>query len=133
MTARPAILRPLAEERGATAVEFAIILVPLILLIIGTIDFGRALYTRNNMIEAADVGARVILLDNSATTEAVAGKIRGAFIAGDEDVLDVGMGTATANGIQFRTIDLSYEFDLLTPFLLTDKVTMTHARRVPLD
>ena len=123
--------RFLAEETGAAAVEFALILLPLILAIIGAIDFGRALYTRNNMSEAADFGARVILLDNAASEAAVTSAIHDAFLAGPDGALAVNLGTASENGIQFRTISLSYDFDLVTPLFVVDRVTMQHIRRVP--
>ena len=123
----------LRGEDGAAAVEFALVLVPLILVIIGVVDFGRVLYTRNNMIEAADFGARVILLDNGAGEAAITDEIRDAFIAGPSDALAVQLGTASENGIQFRTISLAFDFDFVTPLLVTDRITMRHTRRVPLQ
>ena len=121
----------LVEENGAAAIEFALIALPLILLIVGVIDFGRAIYTRNNMIEAADLGARVILLDNVAEGSAVTAEIRDAFIAGPSDALAVDLGTASENGLQFRTITLTYDFDLVAPLVGVDPITMRHTRRVP--
>ena len=130
MTAR-ALLRRLADERGAAAVEFALIAVPLILLMIGTVDFGRVLYTRNNMIAAADVGARVILLDNAAPDAKVEDEVQNAFLAGSGSVAFT-PGTASENGIDFRTITVQYDIDLITPLLVVDRITLDHTRRVPL-
>ena len=132
MTPR-AMLRRLADERGAAAVEFALISVPLVLLLIGIIDFGRALYTRNNLIEAADFGARVILLDNSASDATVAQRVRDAFLAAPDDQLTVTLGTASENGINFRTITLQHDVQLITPLLVVDQVALSHTRRVPLE
>ena len=39
-------------------VEFAVVLVPLLLLIFGLIDLGRAVYVNNSLAEAAREGAR---------------------------------------------------------------------------
>jgi Flp pilus assembly protein TadG len=39
-------------------VEFALVLVPLLLLIFGLIDLGRAVYVNNSLAEAAREGAR---------------------------------------------------------------------------
>lgn len=134
MTPPLAYLREFArDERGATAVEFTIIAVPLVLILVGLIDFGRALYTRNNMIEAADVGARIILLDNAASDAAIADSVRDAFLAAPDDELAVSLGTASESGIQFRTIGLSHEFDLLVPLPAVGRVSMEHTRRVPLE
>jgi Flp pilus assembly protein TadG len=43
---------------GTTAVEFALILVPLLTLIFGGIEFGRLLWTRNAMQQTAVAAAR---------------------------------------------------------------------------
>lgn len=45
-------------ERGAAAVEMAIVLPLLLLLLGGIVDFGRAYYTKNILTNAAREGAR---------------------------------------------------------------------------
>lgn len=125
--------RGLAEERGAAAVEVALILVPLVLLLIGIVDFGRVLYTRNNLIESADFGARVILLDNAATDATVTDAIEGAFLAAPDSELTVTLGTASESGINFRTISVEHDVALITPLLVVDQITLDHTRRVPLE
>lgn len=46
------------SERGAAAVEMAIVLPLLVLLLGGIVDFGRAFYTKNILTNAAREGAR---------------------------------------------------------------------------
>ncbi|MGO9079968.1 MAG: TadE/TadG family type IV pilus assembly protein [Streptosporangiaceae bacterium] len=48
-----------ARERGAAAVEFALLLPVLLLLIFGMIDFGRALNAQITLTQAAREGARL--------------------------------------------------------------------------
>ena len=50
--------RGLRAERGVVAVEFAIILPVLLLLVFGIIDFGHALYMKHVMSDASREGAR---------------------------------------------------------------------------
>ena len=130
---RRRLLQSIADERGAAAVELAIILVPLVLLLIGIVDFGRVLYTRNNMIEAADVGARVILLDNAASNSAVTDAVNEAFLAAPDAELAVTLGTASEGGINFRTISLQHDIALVTPLLVVSEISLDHTRRVPLE
>ncbi len=46
------------SERGAAAVEFALVLTPLLLLVLGTIDWGYYFYVREVVTNAAREGAR---------------------------------------------------------------------------
>ena len=45
-------------DRGAAALEFGLVLIPLLMLIIGVINFGWVLSFRQNMSQAAAEGAR---------------------------------------------------------------------------
>ena len=46
------------DESGATAIEFALVIVPLLLLLLGTFETGRLLWTHHALQEAAISGAR---------------------------------------------------------------------------
>lgn len=46
------------SERGQAAVEFALVLPILLLLVFGIIDFGRILYTKNALTSLSQVTAR---------------------------------------------------------------------------
>ena len=55
------------NRKGQVLVETAIILPILLLLIFGLIDFGRAMYTKNTLNNAARAGARVAAVTKSLT------------------------------------------------------------------
>jgi len=46
--------------RGAVAVEFALVLIPLLLILSGIVEFGRAMWHANVLTKATRDGARVI-------------------------------------------------------------------------
>lgn len=50
-----------ARDRGASAVEFAIVLPLLLLVIAGIVDFGRALFTQVILTNAAREGVRAAI------------------------------------------------------------------------
>lgn len=50
------------SERGAAAVEFALVLLPLLLLLVGIIEFSRVFYLQFRMQEAAREAARTVAL-----------------------------------------------------------------------
>lgn len=60
MNRRPA--RNARQDRGAAAVEFALLLPLLLLLVFGIIDFGRALNAQITLTQAAREGARLAAL-----------------------------------------------------------------------
>jgi Flp pilus assembly protein TadG len=63
----------LSDRRGATAVEFALILPPFLLLLFGVVEFGRALWTQSALHFAVEEAARCATVDatNCATTTQV--------------------------------------------------------------
>jgi Flp pilus assembly protein TadG len=51
-------LKPKQKERGAVAVEMAVLLPLLLLILIGTMEFGRIFNVQNSLTQAAREGAR---------------------------------------------------------------------------
>ncbi|QDT37619.1 TadE/TadG family type IV pilus assembly protein [Stratiformator vulcanicus] len=62
------------SRRGATTVEMAVVLGPLLLIIFGSIEFERALMVSHALEEAARAGCRIAILKGS-TTESVAAEM----------------------------------------------------------
>jgi Flp pilus assembly protein TadG len=56
------------SERGAAAVEFALLLPLLVLLVFGIIDFGRAINAQITITQAAREGARALSLSGGQAT-----------------------------------------------------------------
>src|SRR6266567_3473641 len=57
-----------SRDRGSVAVEFALLLPVLLLLIFGVIDFGRAINAQITLTQAAREGARLAALGQSSAT-----------------------------------------------------------------
>jgi Flp pilus assembly protein TadG len=57
--------RAASHDRGAAAVEFALLLPMLLLIVFGLIDFGRALNAQITLTQAAREGARLAALGQS--------------------------------------------------------------------
>jgi Flp pilus assembly protein TadG len=56
------------HDRGAAVVEFALVVPILLMLVFGIIEFGRLYSIQTSITAAARAGARVMALDNNATT-----------------------------------------------------------------
>lgn len=53
--------------RGQALVEFALVVPILLLVLVGILDFGRAIFAYNSVSNAARSGARVAIVDQSTT------------------------------------------------------------------
>lgn len=104
-----------AEPRGATAVEFALLLPLLLLLVLGTIDWGYYFYLREVVVNASREGARTgTLYVAGGLTEAEAaardyltrGALRGAAT--------VTSGTGAVDSVW---VQVSYPAGSITGFL----------------
>jgi Flp pilus assembly protein TadG len=49
-----------ARQRGSAAVEFALLLVPLLLLSFGVVEYGRAIYQYNTLVKSVRAAARLL-------------------------------------------------------------------------
>lgn len=116
-----------SSERGAVAVELALILPVLILLVLGTVEFGRALNTQITLTHAAREGVRVMAISNDLATAEVAAEEAAVLLNPARttitiDPADCGPGDNV-------TMTISYELDSITgiagPFSLTGKGVMS--------
>ena len=101
-----------------------------IMLSIGILEFGRALWLRNHISHAADVGARTLLLNADATNTDLEDATRAAFV-GDPSALQITVTTQTASGVTYRLIQLQYPLTLFLPGLSTPTITFGLQRRIP--
>ena len=67
--------RTIKNQRGIAAVEFALILIPLVLLVFGTIEFSTLLYDKAVITNASREGARAGIVYGGGGTGDVAGVV----------------------------------------------------------
>jgi Flp pilus assembly protein TadG len=110
-------------ERGAAAVEFAIILPILLLCLLGLIEFGRAIWTQATLDYAVQAAARCAAVD-LLTCGSVAQTQDYAISKAPGLSLTASVFTVTtpACGIQ---VAASLPFDVLVPALLPYSRTLT--------
>jgi Flp pilus assembly protein TadG len=58
------VLKKLRDERGASAVEFGLIIPILLILVLGIVEFGHAFQVQGTLSSAAREGARAMALQN---------------------------------------------------------------------
>jgi Flp pilus assembly protein TadG len=111
-------MRRFRSDSGAVAVEFALVLIPLILILMGVIDFGRAYTQQLSLSAAAREGARVMAVQNDPVTAKA--KVRDAAPALSPAVTDSQIaisGTGCPAGYpvgQTVTVTVTYPLTSLT-------------------
>jgi Flp pilus assembly protein TadG len=99
------------SDRGAAAVEFALLLPLLLVLVFGIIDFGRALNAQITLTQAAREGARLASLKQPNVvpkSQAAASPLTGVGVA-------VTACPAAPTPGADATVQTSYTFEFLTP------------------
>ncbi|MCA1408874.1 pilus assembly protein [Ensifer sp. IC3342] len=133
-------IRPLwRSQSGATAVEFALVCLPLLLLMLGIIEFGRAFYVRNDLSYAADFAARKVLIGqiprdapDGEAQQKLDSAVREAFHGGDPALLQIVTGKETVDGIDFRVLSIQYPFTFVLPGLSESPFNLQLSRRIPI-
>jgi Flp pilus assembly protein TadG len=113
----------LSDRRGATAVEFSLILPALLLLLFGIVEFGRLLWTQSALHFAVEEAARCATVDaaNCGSASAVQSfaVARAAGLGLQKSVFSL---TSPACGNQ---VSASYPFPFVLATLFPYSITLT--------
>ena len=106
------------SERGAAAVEFALVLPLLVLLIAGIAEFGRLYYLQTTISGAAREGVRAMALQNNAgAAQSVAKTAAGAVGLSDAQIVVTppsGSCLSTSTTPVTATVTITYNTALMT-------------------
>ena len=103
--------------------EFALVSMILLMLILGMIDFGRALYTKDNLTSAAREGGRFAAVDPDPGSRVAAIKdtvikhmspFGGAALTASQITITF-TPSSTPSLLQSVTVSISYPFEPITP------------------
>jgi Flp pilus assembly protein TadG len=121
------------SERGAAAVEFAILLPLLLMLVLGTIEFGRAYNAQITLTNAARDGVRVMAISGNQTAARSAAKNAAVALNPGLQDTNIQFGTACPSTIPAgtspqATFTIKYTLSTITgiagPFPMTGKGVM---------
>lgn len=116
--------------RGATAVEFALLLPVLLAVLLAVLEFGRALWLRQDMQFAVEEAARFALVDETATSAAIVARAAARMAAvGPAAAATQLTATLDAGAV---TVTATTDFAPVVPGLLPPgAVTLTARARLP--
>ncbi|GAA0214417.1 hypothetical protein GCM10010492_10280 [Saccharothrix mutabilis subsp. mutabilis] len=99
------------DDRGAAAVEFALLLPILLVLVLGLVDFGRALNAQVTLTQAAREGARVAALKKPN----VVTRTQDAATNLDGVAVTVVACPTTPSPTADASVTATYTFEFITP------------------
>lgn len=132
-------------ERGAAAVEFALVMLPLVVLLFGAVQYGLYFWAMQGGSDIARDAARVSSVYDAPTLSCSAfrAKVRDQIdgLVGDSGAATINrtyvdaqspadgvtVGDTVRVSVQFRSIDLNFPF---VPFIHDGRVTSTVESRV---
>jgi Flp pilus assembly protein TadG len=118
-------LRGLARSQGgATIVEFALIAPPLLILLLGIMEAGRALWTQNALNYAVEQAARCASIDANNCGTATQVAAYAANVAGADFGATAFAVSTSACG---HVVDASYPLTLHIPFVGTALTLTAHS------
>jgi Flp pilus assembly protein TadG len=112
----------LKREEGAAAVEFALVLPILILILFGIIEFGFALYNKEVITNASREGARAGIVQAPKLTETAVKDVAKDYLASagwDKTKADVSVTGAAGSFPNSLTVTVNYpySFSVLPNFI----------------
>ncbi|MDB5640759.1 MAG: pilus assembly protein TadE [Hyphomicrobiales bacterium] len=118
------------DTRGSSAIEFALLAVPFLLLIFGSMEFARILWTREVLKQVATAGARCMGITQSecGTGSATDATMSKAFVVAEAarrtltiTATNVTVSTAATCGTVtgFSQVTLAYTYQPILPLLIT--------------
>ena len=103
-------------ERGAAAVEFALILPILILLVLGLIEFSRVYNIQISLSNAAREGARTMAVQNSLSIARSAAIAAAPSISPAVSDAQIAISPTTCTAGATVDVTISYNVSLMTGF-----------------
>ncbi len=119
-----------AHRHGSTALEFAILSVPFLMLVLGTMEIGYDFFVQAALSNAVNVAARSVQVGSaqaSATGKAEASWVASAVCPALRNLLNCGQLYVTISGIPSGTGQNYYTYIQANPPNLTTMVSSTNS------
>jgi Flp pilus assembly protein TadG len=120
-------MRRTRGERGAAAVEFALVVPVLLLLVLGITEFGRAYNVQTTLSGAAREGARAMAVQNSPAAARAAVQNAAAGIGLSDSQISVSPSACPSSSIGSGTtvqVTITYPLSFVTNFFGSSPITL---------
>jgi Flp pilus assembly protein TadG len=128
--------RPRRRGRGQALVEFALVLPVFLLIMLGVVDFGRAVYGFNTIGNAARVGGRVAIVSQTTATIQTAAMTEAIGLGTQASDVVVSYGCTAPYSIGcIASVTVNYTFHPITPIIgaIWQTINMSSTTQLPIE
>jgi len=97
-------------ERGQSLVEFALVLPVILLLVLGTVDFGMLFLTKSQLAAASEAAAREFALNTALTASQIQTSLIGEFPGLPNLTVDNPVSSGSNPAVGTVTVHATYTF-----------------------
>jgi Flp pilus assembly protein TadG len=120
------------DRRGTVAVEFALLAPCLLLLLVGTMEMGRAFWIGSTLQYAADETSRFLMVHRDASNTEVTAYALDKLVGIDPAQVTIEVERETVDEVDFITVRTHYTFAVLSSLLPTASTLLEGRARTPL-
>ncbi|MEI8395565.1 MAG: TadE/TadG family type IV pilus assembly protein [Rhodospirillaceae bacterium] len=102
------------DRRGVASIDFAMALLPFLMLLLGIVDVARFMWLQNTLEMASEVATHYVFAHSSETVSAlkseVPGQLKAAATGLDQSLINVTVTDSMLNSTTLLTINATYPF-----------------------
>lgn len=121
-------------RRGATAVEFALVVPVFLAMTLGVVELGRALWIKATMQHAVELTTRYFMVNNSASDAILQTYVTARLADSGMNTADFSfspIGDTTISGTVYKEITITHAFTGIVEIVKFPAISLTAKARVP--
>jgi Flp pilus assembly protein TadG len=126
-----ALRKLVRDQRGSSAVEFAVVGNVFLMVILAVCYLGIMLWHESHLNWAVDAASRLAAVDSTTTQTAIATAVNNYLTSVGMDTASVSYSVATVSGVKVGTINATLIETLTVPLFSTVHLTYTASAKIP--
>ena len=119
-------------RKGSVAVEFALIFPLALMIFIGIVEVGRAMWVRASLQFVAEEGARYMMVHQNASDAELLAFALDKLVGVNPASVDLSFDRETVDGTDFVTINATFQFQYVASLIGWKPFVLTGSSRAPL-
>src|SRR4051794_24295653 len=119
-------------RKGSVAIEFALIIPVALMVLVGIVEVGRAMWIRASLQFAVEEGARYMMVHQNAADDELSAFALDKLVGVDRDAVDLSFLRETVDGTDFVTISATFQFKYVASLITGEPFILTGSSRAPL-